>query len=122
MRALPFRTGSFDVIICADNALPHLLTPANLHAALASMHRLFKPGGLLLASTRPYDIIRRTRPRSTLPQVADTSACRAITFQLWDWHPGAGHEPHRRRVPRRQLTRPGRDRLLPASDRPNPAS
>jgi SAM-dependent methyltransferase len=91
MRALPFRNGSFDVIICADNALPHLLTSADLNAALADMRRLLRPGGLLLASTRPYDSIRQAHPRSTLPQITDAPDGRALTFQLWDWHPDAEH-------------------------------
>lgn len=91
MRALPFRPASFDVIVCADNALPHLLTASDVHAALANMHRTLRPGGLLLITTRPYDLIRKTQPRSTPPQVGATAAGRAITFQLWDWHRDGEH-------------------------------
>ncbi|MCI2420238.1 methyltransferase domain-containing protein [Saccharopolyspora sp. K220] len=91
MRALPFRSASFDVIVCADNALPHLLTPDDLQSALTGMRRLLRPGGLLLITTRLYDSIRKTRPRSTPPQVADTPTGRTITFQLWDWHNDAEH-------------------------------
>ncbi|MER7011123.1 class I SAM-dependent methyltransferase [Saccharopolyspora sp. NPDC000359] len=89
MRTLPFGSDAFDVVVCADNSLPHLLTPHDLRAALGGMHRVLKPGGLLLLTTRPYDEVRETRPRSTPPQVADTPAGRSITFQLWDWHDDA---------------------------------
>jgi glycine/sarcosine N-methyltransferase len=86
MRALPFRPAPFDVVVCADNSLPHLLTANDVRAALENMRRVLTPGGLLLISTRPYDELRRTRPQSTQPQFTDTSAGRAISFQLWAWH------------------------------------
>lgn len=86
LRALPLRSESVDVVICADNALPHLLTTDDLRAALADMRRVLKPGGLLMITTRPYDAIRAHHPRSTPPQVADTPNGKAITFQLWNWH------------------------------------
>jgi SAM-dependent methyltransferase len=86
MRALPFDAGRFDVVVCADNSLPHLLTPAEVRTALAGMRRVLRPGGLLLVSTRPYDELRAARPASTPPQVSGSGADRHITFQLWDWH------------------------------------
>ncbi|MFI1399792.1 class I SAM-dependent methyltransferase [Streptomyces sp. NPDC020681] len=86
MRALPFRDASFDVVVCADNSLPHLLTPADVLAALGEMRRVLRPGGLLLLSTRPYDRLRRERPRATPPQVHAGPEGRVITFQLWHWH------------------------------------
>ncbi|MCM2414770.1 MULTISPECIES: class I SAM-dependent methyltransferase [unclassified Streptomyces] len=87
MRALPFRDGSFDVVVCADNALPHLLTPRAVLAALREMYRVLRPGGVLLLSTRPYDRLRRERPTSTPPQVKEGAGGRVVTFQLWHWQP-----------------------------------
>nr|WP_069626440.1 class I SAM-dependent methyltransferase [Streptomyces niveus] len=85
MRALPFGDGSFDVVVCADNSLPHLLTDDDLLTALGEMRRVLRDGGLLLISTRPYDQIRRSRPVSTTPQLHGSGAGRTVTFQLWDW-------------------------------------
>lgn len=85
MRALPFGDGSFDVVVCADNSLPHLLTDDDLLTALGEMRRVLRDGGLLLISTRPYDQIRRSRPVSTAPQLHGSGAGRTVTFQLWDW-------------------------------------
>jgi SAM-dependent methyltransferase len=82
MRALPLPTARFDAIVCADNSLPHLLTAAEVGAALAQARRVLRPGGLLVVSTRDYDALRTTRPTSTKPQVS----IGAITFQLWQWH------------------------------------
>ncbi|MBT2450111.1 class I SAM-dependent methyltransferase [Streptomyces sp. ISL-43] len=86
MRALPFPDCSFDAVVCADNALPHLLTAAHVRAALAEILRVLRPGGLLLLSTRPYGELRRTRPQSDAPHVRTGPDGRTITFQLWHWH------------------------------------
>lgn len=86
MRHLPFADAVFDVVVCADNALPHLLTEEDVRVALAEMRRVLSDGGLLILSTRPYDDILRSRPVSTPPQLARTPDGRAVTFQLWDWH------------------------------------
>jgi SAM-dependent methyltransferase len=93
MRRLPFPGGRFDAVVCADNALPHLLTEPDVRAALAEMRRVLRPGGRLLLSTRPYDELLRERPASTPPQVhepADGSG-RTVTFQLWHWHEDGEH-------------------------------
>ncbi|MFE5581381.1 class I SAM-dependent methyltransferase [Kitasatospora sp. NPDC056531] len=86
MRELPFPDGRFDVVVCADNALPHLLTAGEIRAALGEMRRVLRPGGLLLVTTRPYDELRRARPTSTTPQTAERDGWRSVIFQLWQWH------------------------------------
>jgi SAM-dependent methyltransferase len=87
MRRLPFRAGSFDAVVCADNSLPHLLDADSLDAACASMAAVTRPGGSLVVTVRDYDGLLASRPRSTPPSYTDTPAGRAITFQLWQWHP-----------------------------------
>ncbi|MCR3748483.1 class I SAM-dependent methyltransferase [Lentzea californiensis] len=82
MRSLPFADGSFDVVLAADNALPHLLTAQDVLAALREMRRVLRPGGRLLLSTRDYDSIRDERPSSTPPSVGPG---RVVWFQLWHW-------------------------------------
>ncbi|WP_369259764.1 class I SAM-dependent methyltransferase [Streptomyces sp. R35] len=86
MRRLPFPDDRFDVVVSADNALPHLLTAEDVRTALTEMRRVLRAGGLLILSTRPYDEILRARPTSTPPQVSSSPQGRTITFQLWDWH------------------------------------
>ncbi|MFI6405507.1 class I SAM-dependent methyltransferase [Streptomyces sp. NPDC050548] len=86
MRALPFRTSVFDLVVCADNSLPHLLTADDLRTALSGMRRVLREDGLLLLSVRDYDAIRAARPASAPPQVATTGQGRVVTFQLWHWH------------------------------------
>ncbi|MFJ6997950.1 class I SAM-dependent methyltransferase [Streptomyces sp. NPDC003090] len=86
MRALPLRDGAFDVAVCADNSLPHLLTADDVRTALAGMRRVLRPGGLLVLTTRPYDELRRERPLTTTPTVRTGPEGRVISFQLWHWH------------------------------------
>ncbi|RPF30839.1 class I SAM-dependent methyltransferase [Streptomyces sp. TLI_185] len=86
MRRLPFGPGAFDVVVCADNSLAHLLTARDVAAALREMRRVLTDGGLLLLTLRDYDDLRRTRPASAPPQVSHGTDGRSITFQLWHWH------------------------------------
>jgi len=86
MRALPFRAAAFDVVVCADNSLAHLLTADDVGTALAGMRRVLRDDGLLMISVRDYDGLRAERPTSTPPQLSTTAEGRAITFQLWHWH------------------------------------
>ncbi|MDT0485999.1 class I SAM-dependent methyltransferase [Streptomyces doebereineriae] len=86
MRRLPFVSSVFDVVVCADNSLAHLLTAPDVEAALAGMRRVLRDGGLLVLTLRDYDEIRRTRPGAAPPQVSEDSGGRLITFQLWQWH------------------------------------
>jgi len=85
-RRLPFADRAFDVVVCADNALPHLLTAADVVRALRELRRVTRAGGAMLVSTRDYDEARRTRPVSTPVQVSRPDGGLAATFQLWTWH------------------------------------
>jgi glycine/sarcosine N-methyltransferase len=98
---------TFDVVLCCDNTLAHLLEDTELRAAAAQMRARLTPGGLLLASIRDYDQLigpstatslpsapglpgmygqqRPGRPRGTMPQVFDDPNGRRIAFQVWDW-------------------------------------
>jgi glycine/sarcosine N-methyltransferase len=87
MRALPFADASFEVVVCADNSLPHLLTADGVVQALAEMRRVVSPGGLALVSTRDYDRLRAERPPVTPPQLSHHGGEATVTFQLWDWRP-----------------------------------
>lgn len=87
MRALPFGDAAFDVVLSADNSVTHLLTPDAVTAGLAEMRRVLRPDGLLVVTVRDYDELRAKRPTTTSPQVSEREVGRAITFQLWHWHP-----------------------------------
>lgn len=77
--------GAFDVVLACDNAVPHLLTAAEVLAAARNMYRWLRPGGIMLISTRDYDLALETKPRTTpLRFIEDTAGQRAL-FQVWEW-------------------------------------
>ncbi|MDO0930911.1 class I SAM-dependent methyltransferase [Streptomyces sp. DG2A-72] len=86
MRRLPFTPSAFDVVVCADNALPHLLSARDVEAALTGIRRVLREDGLLVLTVRDYDEARRTKPTAPPPQVSRTGDGEVITFQLWHWH------------------------------------
>ena len=47
----------FDALLCLGNSLPHLLTPADLAAALSDFAACLRPGGLLLIQNRNFDAV-----------------------------------------------------------------
>ena len=88
LRTLSVAPGDqFDVVLSADNALPHLTDESDLRAALSRMVAHLRPGGLFLASIRDYDAILQDMPEVTPPVVSGAPGERRITFQLWTWAP-----------------------------------
>jgi SAM-dependent methyltransferase len=85
MRALPYGDGTFDVIVCADNSLPHLLTEGDVSQALGQMRRVARPGAVVLLSTRDYDSLGDDRPTTGPVQRSSSGGLRTVTTQLWDW-------------------------------------
>lgn len=82
MRSLPFPDRRFDALICADNAVAHLMSHDDVVAALREQRRVTRSGGVVLVSIRDYELARREQLPGTLPQVSEDS----IAFQLWGWH------------------------------------
>ena len=87
MRALPFADAAFEVVVCADNSLPHLLTAEDVVRALGEMRRVVSPGGLVLVTTREYDRLRAERPAATALSLSRGSDGLTVNFQVWDWWP-----------------------------------
>jgi len=75
----------FDVVLSADNAIPHLLDDAEILRALESMHACLKPGGGCLITVRDYD----QEPRGTnivKPYGARINdGKRFLLLQVWDF-------------------------------------
>ncbi|BEL03863.1 hypothetical protein Q0Z83_020540 [Actinoplanes sichuanensis] len=87
MRHLPHPDETFDAVVCADNALPHLLTDEDVLRALREMRRVARPGAVILVTTRDYDTIVVDRPVTAPVQRGGAPDRRVVTTQLWDWHP-----------------------------------
>jgi SAM-dependent methyltransferase len=88
MRRLPVGDARIDAVICADNALPHLLADHDVLAAMREMYRVLRPGGTAMVTIRDYDQVLADPPVSTRPQVFASGGERMISFQLWSWRDG----------------------------------
>jgi len=75
--------GDFDAVLAFDNALPHLLDPADLPRALHAMHARIRPGGLLVTSIRDYDEALRERPRLAAQELPGPP--RRVVVRLHEW-------------------------------------
>ena len=52
----------FDLVICMDNALPHMLSNRALEAAIKSITKQLVTGGMFVASIRDYDALLMEQP------------------------------------------------------------
>ncbi|CAG7600024.1 tRNA 5-carboxymethoxyuridine methyltransferase [Paenibacillus solanacearum] len=86
-------SGVFDVVLSADNAIPHLLTDEDYHAAASNLYSKVRDGGLVLITIRDYDELTKAKPKATEPRVFDHG--KRIVFQVWDWDDdGTTYETH----------------------------
>ena len=76
----------FDIVIAMDNALPHMLTAADLKDAAQSIAGRLREGGLFVASIRDYDRLLTEKPAYSAPYVHKTDQGQRVLFQTWDWH------------------------------------
>jgi SAM-dependent methyltransferase len=84
LRKLSHTHGLFDLVLACDNALPHLLSDAELLQALQECHACIRPGGGFLCSVRDY-AAPGTGSEVHGYGVRSQSDGRAILFQVWDW-------------------------------------
>ena len=86
MRAAHAHHGSgFDIAICADNSLPHLLTDDDLLRALQQMRDCVRPGGGCLITVRDYAAEPRGQNIVKPYGVRIDGAKRYLVFQVWDF-------------------------------------
>jgi len=76
----------FDIVLAADNAVPHLLTDEEILTAFEAFRRALRPGGLAVISVRDY----AKEDRSITPQmrpfgVRSIPGGRCSVFQVWDF-------------------------------------
>jgi SAM-dependent methyltransferase len=83
-RQHPGRT--FDVVLSADNSVPHLLTERDIEDAFSAFHRCARPGGLVIVSVRDYEREDRSSPRVVPYGLRAIEGGRCLIWQVWDWH------------------------------------
>ncbi len=75
----------FNIIIAMDNALPHMLSSAELESAVKSIANQVAPGGMFVASIRDYDGLLEEKPTYSAPYIHKTDKGQRVSFQLWEW-------------------------------------
>ena len=75
----------FDIIICMDNALPHMLTADALEKAIKSITKQLADGGIFVASIRDYDTLLTQKPSYAPPYIHQTGNGQRVCFQTWTW-------------------------------------
>ena len=84
------RTGQFDVVLSADNSIPHLLTDQDIRTAFQALFRCTRAGGLVLISVRDYACEDRTPVQLRPYGVRRTAEGRVIVLQLWEFEESTG--------------------------------
>ncbi len=75
----------FDALLCLGNSLPHLLTPADLAAALADFAACLRPGGLVLIQNRNFDRVVGRRERWMEPQARREGDAEWLFLRFYDF-------------------------------------
>ena len=76
----------FDIVICMDNALPHMLSKSALEAAVKSITNQIAAGGMFVASIRDYDALLVDKPPYSPPYIHKTAKGQRVSFQTWEWN------------------------------------
>ncbi len=76
---------TFDILICMDNALPHMRSASDLASAIKSITGRIKQGGIFVASIRDYDALLMSKPPYSPPYIHKTEKGKRVSFQTWDW-------------------------------------
>ena len=80
-----FPVSTFDALVCLGNSLPHLLTQADLAAALRGMAAVLRPGGLFITQNLNYDLRWRTQPRFFAAQGGVHEGQEALVWRFADY-------------------------------------
>ncbi len=77
--------GSFDMVTCLGNTLPHALTRADLEGALRDMAAVLRPGGLLALQLLNYDRILAEQRRFLGASPGSRDGTEYLFFRFYDF-------------------------------------
>ena len=80
----------FDAVLCLGNSLPHLLTQADLVAALGGMAAVLRPGGVLVLQNLNYDLRWKKQPRWFMAQGGELDGQEVLVWRFADYDLPAG--------------------------------
>ncbi len=74
-----------DIVLSADNSVPHLLTDDDILTAFRAFFHCTRPGGLVVVTVRDYAAEDQTSPQLRPYGVRKTLNARHAVFQIWEW-------------------------------------
>jgi SAM-dependent methyltransferase len=77
--------GGFDVVISADNSVPHLLGDEEILVALRAMQACLRPGGGCVITMRAYDREERGKGLIKPYGMREVEGKRYFIWQVWDF-------------------------------------
>jgi SAM-dependent methyltransferase len=75
----------FDVVLSADNSIPHLLGDEAIREALGNFYRCIRPGGLAILGVRDYAMEKRSSPQLMPYGFRSDGGERYFIVQTRDW-------------------------------------
>ena len=75
----------FDVVLSADNSIPHLLSDEEILHTLKGMHSRLRPGGGCIITLRDYDQTERGRGIVKPYGIREVDGTRYVIWQIWDF-------------------------------------
>jgi len=81
---------AYDAVLCLGNSLPHLLTQAELVAALREMAGVLRPGGVLVLQNLNYDLRWQKQPRWFMAQGGVLDGQEVLVWRFADYDLPAG--------------------------------
>ncbi|MBN2548929.1 MAG: class I SAM-dependent methyltransferase [Anaerolineales bacterium] len=85
--AQTFGRAAFDAVLCLGSSLPHLLSKADLIAALADFAACLRPGGLFLAQNINFDRVLERKARWGEPRSHRQGQEERLFLRLYDFDP-----------------------------------
>lgn len=76
----------FDVVLCADNSLPHLLSDREILEALVVFCACLRPGGACVLTVRDYDAEDRAAAEMIPFGIRRSNSGRILVFQTREYH------------------------------------
>ena len=75
----------FDVVIACDNAIPHLLSVADILLAFEQFYRCTVSGGVCIISVRDYAAMEKGGKRLYPRHIHETAEGRVVLFDIWEF-------------------------------------
>ena len=77
----------FDVVLSADNSVPHLLTDEDILSAFRQFYACTRPGGGCIVTVRDYEKEALSKQQIKPYGIREHDGARWLGWQVWDPHP-----------------------------------